>query len=311
MAMLTLMSWKSMKLRRTTLFLLCPLWVVATSSLAAVDWDAGRDFKANEVPNGPQELLNPNGTVPAWSYGHRALFATSGLTLYVASEHVNEAGNPAGLDGWSSGSSCVVNRGDTQLIYDFGAGPNLPLEPGEMAMHPSSNNEFAVVRWTAPASGTYSLLAWWRDLDAHGGNGGSAGIVTNGVMVFEEVMANGGATGFTNSLALLAGDTVDFLLGSSGDWGYDTTAFNVVITEGNPTLSIVPAGPGQVKVSWFPDPPGWFLQERADLNAGNWQNAPSGSANPATIPAEQPITYYRLIKPPDLPPPIVTGAGSR
>lgn len=80
---------------------------------------------------------------------------------------------------------------------------------------------------------------------------------------------------------------------TGGFWALPTA----VQTPGAPTLSIVPAGPGQATVSWSPNLPGWTLQENLDLRTANWVNAPSGTNNPATVPATLPKKYYRLFKP--------------
>lgn len=63
-----------------------------------------------------------------------------------------------------------------------------------------------------------------------------------------------------------------------------------------PTLSIVWAGSGQVRISWTPATPGFVLQEKATLQAA-WADAPSGSANPVIIPATLPARFYRVFKP--------------
>lgn len=66
---------------------------------------------------------------------------------------------------------------------------------------------------------------------------------------------------------------------------------------GAPTLAIEPFGSGQARISWSPNTPGYILQENTDLNTGNWENSPSGSTNPAIVPATIPIKAYRLRKP--------------
>jgi hypothetical protein len=64
-----------------------------------------------------------------------------------------------------------------------------------------------------------------------------------------------------------------------------------------PVLTIAPTGVGLNSISWQPDTPGYMLQETANLSPATWTNAPSGSTNPAIIPAKLPTKYYRLIKP--------------
>jgi hypothetical protein len=66
---------------------------------------------------------------------------------------------------------------------------------------------------------------------------------------------------------------------------------------GAPTLTIVPATPGNATISWTPNTPGFVLQETLGLAPTNWVNSPSGAANPTLVPAAAPAKFYRLFKP--------------
>ena len=66
---------------------------------------------------------------------------------------------------------------------------------------------------------------------------------------------------------------------------------------GAPTLTIVPAAPGNAAISWTPNTPGFVLQETIGLSSTNWVNSPSGATNPIVIPATLPGKFYRLFKP--------------
>src|SRR5688572_14222946 len=68
-----------------------------------------------------------------------------------------------------------------------------------------------------------------------------------------------------------------------------------VPTPESPMLRIVPAAPGQATISWNPGGPGFVLQVSDDGYA--WSDAPSGLANPTTVPATFPIKLYRLRRP--------------
>ncbi len=65
---------------------------------------------------------------------------------------------------------------------------------------------------------------------------------------------------------------------------------------GMPTLIIVPFGPGQARLSWMPNTPGFVLQETLSLAPANWVNSPSGATNPTIVPATIPTKFYRLNK---------------
>lgn len=70
-----------------------------------------------------------------------------------------------------------------------------------------------------------------------------------------------------------------------------------VQTAGAPTLTIVPATPGNASLSWTPASPGFVLQETLSLSPTNWVNSPSGTTNPTTVPATLPTKFYRMFKP--------------
>jgi hypothetical protein len=66
---------------------------------------------------------------------------------------------------------------------------------------------------------------------------------------------------------------------------------------GAPTLTIVPAPPGNATISWTPNTPGFVLQEALSLSPTNWVNSASGATNPIVVPAMLPTRFYRLFKP--------------
>jgi len=66
---------------------------------------------------------------------------------------------------------------------------------------------------------------------------------------------------------------------------------------GAPTLTIVPATPGNATISWSPNTPGFVLQETLSLSPTNWVNSSSGTTNPIVVPATLPTKFYRLFKP--------------
>lgn len=72
----------------------------------------------------------------------------------------------------------------------------------------------------------------------------------------------------------------------------------LVQTPGAPTLAIA-LNPqlSTITLSWTPPTPGFTLQSTDSLSPINWVNAPSGTNNPATVPATLPARFYRLFKP--------------
>jgi hypothetical protein len=222
-------------------------------------WAAGRDLADNEKPDGSAETNSVNETVPQWSYGYRSSATGTDLTLFTAAQHTNtspgRAGNPnpaqEAVEGWDPDAVVTVNTGNTDVVYDFGFGPLKPLLPGQMYFHPSASNGFAVARWTAPAAGRYNIVARWLDLDNHGGNGFSCHVVIKGVAVFNQDVANDGGVDIPlQNVDLNAGDIVDFVVGSRGDFSFDSTGFNAAISVAPAVQISVPgAAAGKVTVT--------------------------------------------------------------
>lgn len=59
----------------------------------------------------------------------------------------------------------------------------------------------------------------------------------------------------------------------------------------------VAAAPGFATIWWIPATPDFTLQSTDSLSPTNWVSAPSGTNNPATVPATLPARFYRLFKP--------------
>jgi len=225
---------------------LLPLMVC--HSLAA-DWNAGRDLLLNEKPDGAQETLNPNFTVPAWSYGFRMTLALPTVTPYTPAQHSNAAVGGADMEGFTNGTADVlVNTGTAPYQANFGSGPLGAVAPGEIFTSPGSGLEFSIIRWTAPAPGLYGVSAYWQDIDPYGGDGASAHIVVNGVAVYNQLFANtGGASTFLD-LTLNAGDLVDFATGARSTYFNDDVRFNAIIVPEPSALVLLLVG-GAVALS--------------------------------------------------------------
>ena len=204
---------------------------LGASAALGQTWDAAADLLANEKPDGAQDLANPNATVPEWSYGYRETSGGAALTLFssAAGEHTNAAFGDENLEGWNSpGFSFTIPI----ILVNVSQ-----ADPAGLLMHPQNEGDartYDVVRWTAPAAGTYDVSATWVDSDTGGGNGAEAFLALNGTLVpgFLGAFANGGsATYDNNALALSAGDTLDFVLGPGADGGFgnDSTTFNADI----------------------------------------------------------------------------------
>jgi hypothetical protein len=128
----------------------------------------------------------------------------------------------------------------------------------------------------ATASAQYAID--WRTMDGGGGTS------TGGVYSLSGTIGQPDAgPAMTNGQYAVTG----------GFWALPTA----VQTTNAPTLSIVPATPGNATIAWMPNTPGFVLQETWSLSPANWTHSPSGSTNPIIVPAPTPAKFYRLFKP--------------
>ena len=210
-------------------------------------WVAGRDLAKNERLDAIGEGTAKNAAVPQWSYGWRGSAASGGLTLFQPQQHQNGAVDPA-LHGWWPDAGVLVNVGLTNVTLPEA---NKPVLPNQMVLSPGSNGAFAVVRWTAPASGSYNIGARWVDLDSSTGDGASAHVAINGKQVLagekerdtasgREWDNGGGAEMPIQCFVLAQGDVVDFALGSRGNAAGDATTFSAVIRAAPPVTIAAP-----------------------------------------------------------------------
>ncbi len=196
------------------------------------NWDAGRDFANNENNNTANRADNPNGLVPQWSYGYRGAIADGALTLFPPDSHIDDFGQVPSEHGFvAAGAGVSVNATAAPIFLSGGRGP---IPPGNMAVDAFMPAFVSVVRWTAPAAGTFTYTAFWQDIDPNGGNGAGGYVVVNGQQVFGRTWDNGSDNGANTSaaVALQAGDSIDFVLDDKGDGGYDETLFNATIVPG-------------------------------------------------------------------------------
>lgn len=75
---------------------------------------------------------------------------------------------------------------------------------------------------------------------------------------------------------------------AGGFWSLDAGSIS-----GPPTLFITRSGANAI-ISWTPGSLGFVLQGNGGLSPAGWADAPSGSTNPATVPAAGAARFYRL-----------------
>jgi len=174
--------------------------------VATSDFNLARDFSV---------LGNPNGV---WSYGY-VPFIAGPFTLMNTPRTDEQPAIPIwswSVNGFSS-PDVHFNASSSNVFYgDGGTFPPKTLwsSPG----HETSSNAFSVMRFTAPSNGTYRVRATARSyLDAASGDS-DYHVVKNGTELFGVFLPAGAqSTGFSNTLSLSLGDTLDFVVGRGQD----------------------------------------------------------------------------------------------
>ncbi|MCW1925976.1 choice-of-anchor D domain-containing protein [Luteolibacter arcticus] len=190
--------------------------------------DISRDFAP---------ISNPNGS---WSYWRQPSNALTGTYNPATAALMTGSGTDAPLAYFVNGSSVSFNTNENYYGRDSG-GTRYDWLGHQFGMGPSSSGDYAVLRWTAPASGQYAV------------SGNFAGSDTRPTTVDVHIFHNAGeltpagkryldtyrgdGVSHTQVITVAANDTVDFLVGTGGNgWTYDSTSLAASVT----LLSVTP-----------------------------------------------------------------------
>jgi hypothetical protein len=100
----------------------------------------------------------------------------------------------------------------------------------KLDLHPGPSGEYTVVRYTAPAAGTYSVVGQFVGLDSATTN---VFVVLNNTFIFTGTINGAGSTApFNFTMPLIAGDVLDFAVGWGVNHNYtsDSTGLQGTIT---------------------------------------------------------------------------------
>jgi len=203
----------------------------AVAQTSSNTYDAATNFE-----QGWTTQSNPNGV---WSYGYSSSF-TGPVTLYTQTAQNGVNGPNAQF--WLSPS---VNVGNSPAA-EFNNGPafaggsgNVDLLANQFVLVAGVGGQYSDLVFTAPASGTYSVVASFRGDQT--GVGTVVGVVVNnsaavgpfgaapGNVVFNStVTADKQTVPFTTEVSLKAGNTVVFSVGPGG--GLQNTGVSATIT---------------------------------------------------------------------------------
>ena len=141
------------RLGRRAVALMALSFVAITRALGGTS-DAVADFSGT----------NPSG---AWSYGWVAVGSTDTTTFQLLDTY--QTGLLAtGVDSWTlaGGSQPVIaqNTG-SDVTYPSGYLAGIVQPASLLLLHPGEAGDWAVLRWTAPASGDYSINGYFENID--------------------------------------------------------------------------------------------------------------------------------------------------
>jgi hypothetical protein len=196
-------------------------------------YDAAGDFSLSSNPNG------------VWSYG----WSTNLGSAFQLDTTNTTAWASGPLSGWLDGRTSdfyplVLHNGTTGVVTSG----STVYQPGQLAEHPGANDQYCIVRWTAPYSGTFSIAATFTGLSAIG-DSVDVHILHTGSSIFNSgVYGSPSPASYSGALSVNLGDTIDFAVGfgTDGNYGEDTTALSAMINSipEPSTLGLVCAGFG-------------------------------------------------------------------
>jgi hypothetical protein len=115
---------------------------------------------------------------------------------------------------------------------------------------------------------------------------------------FKIAGGGGTSTGVVFSVTSTIGQFDPGVTMTNGAYSLSVWALPAVVqTADVPTLHVTNAAAGFATIWWTPPTPSFVLQSADSLSPTNWVNAPSGTNNPASVPATLPTRFYRLVKP--------------
>ncbi len=179
---------------------------IRTFSIFAFALLSALTVRAIDIAGSFSTASNPQGV---WRYGYTP---TLGGALTV---HASKGTTAGGLDFWRTnlggGVPWVAHNPTAAAITQN----TLTVGPGAMSLYPGPGGEFAVVRFTAPVAGDYTVAGAFVGQDSTG-TSTDVHVLRNGVAQFNGAVNGNGAGSavtFSLTLTLAAGGTVDFVVG--------------------------------------------------------------------------------------------------
>lgn len=214
-------------------------------------------------------VANPSGI---WTYGWSD---DGGATFHAYDVHAVSPGNLATWSSASGGGSRVAASPVDSISHEGGT----TIAAGTLSLRPDTAGVRAMVRWTAPSTGTHQLTARFTGQSGFGGTPLTTSEVTvrvNGVLSFVDTLNvpnHGTATSWSGGLVLSAGSTVDFLVGDAGSGAAnDATGLHVFAISPPATSSVPgrPTGPSLALAPVAPNPSSGRVRVRFTMPRADW-----------------------------------------
>lgn len=193
-------------------------------SPASQIFDASADF---DTASNPSQI---NGGT--YSYGYTPTLG--GAFSLLTGTYTN--GPIAGYNHTSlpDGAPSVTKNTANAVHVLAGGASSITYQPHQLVLHPGSGTEYAVLRFTSPQAGTYTYAA-----DFNGADGVATTtdvhVLINSLGVDAAGINFGGGTNTATfsspSIALAAGDTIDFAVGKANStFFFDSTGLFATVT---------------------------------------------------------------------------------
>jgi len=186
-----------------------------SAGLASAQYDPSAQFSS---------INNPNGV---WSYGSESVPLGSPFSLFPG--NITVAASPAPIDGWefpAVGELGVFDNGTPLVETVSDLTDNAIYQPEMLAMHPGPNGEYAIVQFTAPANGFYTIQGTFEGIDTVGPTTDVHLLVNNVVVASGNVVGYGSTVPLSfGPVSLTLGQTLAYAVGDGGNGpDFDTTA---------------------------------------------------------------------------------------
>lgn len=206
-------------------------------TLAQAD-DLAADFSIKKNPNGP------------WSYGYSESRGSGFKLFNTTFDQLIYGGH---MIAWQLPYNDPTFAGAEQPIVKaldaIDEHWSVVIPTGTVAMHPASGGQNSVIRWTAPATGTYKLDGAFTGRDIYGTTTDVAVLRGTTPLFTDYVTGQNTPYPFAATMPLQKGQTIDFTVGN-GQNGYicDTTGLAASIVKINSKVCLPPAG----QIAWWP-----------------------------------------------------------